>query len=38
MYGQALKALCLSLRYRPTLRIAKPLLQFTIVGLRRKTR
>lgn len=38
MYGQALKALCLSLRYRPTLRIAKPLLQFTIVGFRRKIR
>lgn len=38
MYGHALKALYRSLRYRPTPRIAKPLLQFTIVGLRRKIR
>lgn len=36
MYGSAAKALCLSLRYRPTLRILKPLYQFTLVGLRQK--
>lgn len=36
MYGRAWKALCRSLRYNPTPRIAKPLLKFTIVGLRKK--
>lgn len=35
MYGRAVRALCKSLRYRPTLRIAKPLLQYTIFGLKR---
>lgn len=36
MYGRAWKALCKSLRYHPTPRIAKPLLKFTIVGLRKR--
>lgn len=36
MYGKALKALRKSLRYRPTIRIAKPLLEFTIFGIRNK--
>ena len=36
MYAPALRALALSLRYRPTPRILKPLLQFTLVGLRRR--
>lgn len=36
MYGVAFKALCKSLRYRPTIRIAKPLVKFTLIGLRRK--
>lgn len=36
MYGRAFRALCRSLRYRPTLRIAKPLVQFTLLGLRHK--
>lgn len=34
MYGRAWKALCNSLRYNPTPRILKPLVQFTIIGLR----
>lgn len=36
MYGNGLRALLRSLRYRPTLRIAKPLLQYTLLGLRNK--
>ena len=36
MYGRAWKALWRSVRYRPTLRIAKPLLQYTLLGLRRR--
>lgn len=36
MYAPAFRALALSLRYRPTPRILKPLLQFTLVGLRRR--
>lgn len=36
MYGRAWKALWRSMRYRPTLRIAKPLLQFTLLGLRQR--
>lgn len=36
MWGAAWKALWKSLRYRPTIRIAKPLLKFTIIGLRCK--
>lgn len=36
MYTPAIRALALSLRYRPTPRILKPLLQFTLVGLRRR--
>lgn len=36
MYGRAMKALCRSLRYRPTLRIAKPLLKYTLFGLRHR--
>lgn len=36
MYGAAFRALRKSLRYRPTLRIAKPLLQFTIIGLKNR--
>lgn len=36
MWGTAWKALWKSLRYRPTIRIAKPLLKFTIIGLRHK--
>lgn len=36
MYCPAWKALWKSLRYRPTIRIAKPLVKFTIVGIRKK--
>lgn len=36
MYGGAWRALCRSLRYRPTLRIAKPLVKFTIFGLKHR--
>lgn len=36
MYGRAWKALCRSIRYRLTIRIAKPLLKFTLFGLRSK--
>lgn len=36
MYGKGLRALLRSLRYRPTLRIAKPLVQYTLLGLRNK--
>lgn len=36
MYGKALTALRKSLRYRPTIRITKPLLKFTILGIRNK--
>lgn len=34
MYGKALSAMCRSLRYRPTPRILKPLLRYTLLGLR----
>lgn len=36
MYGKALKALRKSLRYRPTIRITKPLFKFAIFGIRNK--
>lgn len=36
MYGQAAVALWRSLRYRPTVRILKPLLHFTLHGLRHR--
>ncbi len=36
MYSQAWKAMCRSLRYRPTLRILKPLAQFTLLGLKNR--
>ena len=36
MYCPAWKALWKSLRYRPTIRIAKPLVKFTLIGLQRK--
>lgn len=36
MYCPAWEALWKSLRYRPTIRIAKPLVKFTLIGLQRK--
>lgn len=36
MYGRAMKALCKSLRYRLTPRIAKPLFKYTVFGLRHR--
>lgn len=35
MYGRAWTALCRSLRYHPTLRIARTLVKFTLLGLRK---